>query len=221
MPMRFLMTLLLLGASVKTIADEVLVNLIDYAPDIKTEIRYHGSDNFVGRRVDGYEAPQCLLTLPSAQALAAAQQELLSFGLSLRVYDCYRPQRAVDHFMRWTRDTSDTLQKARYYPTLAKSELVPKGYIAEQSGHSRGSTVDLTLVETASGQALDMGTEWDYFGPLSNTQNDTIRPKARANRLLLRSVMERHGFSNYPAEWWHFTLKNEPYPETYFDEPVR
>ncbi|WP_205422731.1 M15 family metallopeptidase [Seongchinamella sediminis] len=203
------------------LAGEALVNIKDYAPQISTEIRYAGSDNFVGEAVDGYTAPNCLLTPPAAEALAAAQEEFARFGLAILIYDCYRPQRAVDHFMRWVADPGNKQGRQAYYPKLAKGELVPEGYIAAKSGHSRGSTVDLTLYFTDSGQLLDMGTPWDFFDPLSNTENADIRAPARANRLLLRSVMAQHGFRNYPGEWWHFTLVDEPFPERYFDVPVR
>ena len=211
-----LFTLLLIAPGAQ--AESPLVNVA--GPGMHLDIRYHGADNFIGRPVDGYRAPRCLLSPPAAEALARVQAEVSQFGLGLLIYDCYRPQRAVNHFMRWIEDSDDTRMQARYYPTLEKDQLVPEGYIAEQSGHSRGSTVDLTLV-FSDGTPLDMGTEWDLFGPSSNTEHPDISPRARANRLLLRAVMARHGFSNYPAEWWHFTLVDEPYPDDYFDFPVQ
>ena len=195
--------------------------LVDVAaPGMQLDIRYHGDNNFVGRPIDGYDAPRCLLTAQAAEALGRVLSELKQFGLGLVIFDCYRPQRAVDHFMRWIEDDTDNSRQAVYYPALEKNQLVPQGYIAEQSGHSRGSTVDVSLV-FADGTPLDMGTDWDLFDPRSNTVHPDIAPQARANRLLLRAVMARHGFSDYPAEWWHFTLENEPYPNTYFDLPVR
>lgn len=197
------------------VADYPLVDIKTVAPSIVVDMRYFGSDNFVGRPIDGYLAPKCLLTEAAANALGRAQEEFAAFGLSIKVFDCYRPQPAVDHFMRWTKDANDISKKAEFYPDIQKSRLVPDGYIAEKSGHSRASTVDLTLVNTASGRALDMGTPWDFFDPLSNTENDGVNALARQNRLLLRSVLSNHGFSNYWAEWWHFTLRDEPLTDDY------
>ncbi|QFU77727.1 peptidase M15 [Halioglobus maricola] len=201
-------------------AEPALVDIKGVAPVVKVDARYAGSDNFVGAVVDGYHSNKCLLTEQAAAALAAAQQEFADFGLQLVIYDCFRPQRAVDHFLRWTRDEADTKTRAQYYPGIPKSELVPLGYIAEQSGHSRGSTVDLSL-QTEAGDLLDMGSPWDFFDPLSNTENPSIPAQAKANRLLLRAVMAQHGFANYPAEWWHFTLVDEPNTDEYWDQPVR
>lgn len=181
---------------------------------------YASKANFVGRPVTGYDAPVCLLTEAAALALAQAQQLLAPYGLGLLVYDCYRPQQAVDHFMRWARDLNDQATKARYYPKIAKATLVPDGYIAERSGHSRGSTVDLTLIG-ATGAPLDMGTAWDFFDPSSHTAFPELTAVQRSNRLLLVSVMDRSGFDNYSKEWWHFTLRNEPNPDGYLNVPVR
>ncbi|MQA89987.1 MAG: D-alanyl-D-alanine dipeptidase, partial [Gemmatimonas sp.] len=212
---------------------------------IVVEARYYGSHNFIGRQIAGYDAPLCLLTHEAATALARVQAELRPFGVGLKTYDCYRPQRAVDDFAAWASDTADTTMKAEFYPAVEKRNLFRDGYIAERSGHSRGSTVDLTIVplpapaqreyqegeplvdcrrpvgERFPDNSLDMGTGYDCFDPLSHTANPGIGPKARRNRLLLKAVMERHGFSNYAQEWWHFTLADEPHPETYFDLPVR
>lgn len=193
-----------------------LIDLTSVDTTIRISVRYATNNNFVGAVVDGYSANRCLLTAAAAEALSAVQQELQPFGLSLIVYDCYRPQRAVDHFMRWAADPLDRRTKAEYYPTIAKADLIPEGYIAERSGHSRGSTVDLGLIDD-SGAALPMGSSWDFFDPISHTEHANIDREAQANRLLLRSVMGLHGFSNYPKEWWHFTLDNEPYPDHYFD----
>ena len=206
--------------SAPAFADHSLVDIETIAPSIGVEMRYFGSDNFVGRPIDGYLAPKCLLTEPAARALANAQEEFAAFGLSIKVFDCYRPQPAVDHFMRWTRDVKDITKKTEFYPDIEKSRLVPDGYIAEKSGHSRASTVDLTLVDKTSGQALDMGTPWDFFDPLSNTESDGVNAQARHNRLLLRSVLGNHGFDNYWAEWWHFTLRNEPLTDDYLSFPI-
>lgn len=190
-------------------------------PDVVVEMRYHGSDNFVGRPVDGYESPVCFLTIPAADALARVQEQLRPFGLGLKVFDCYRPARAVAHFVRWARDAADTLRRADYYPELDKSRLFELGYIAERSGHSRGSTVDLTLIDLATGRELDMGTGWDLFSTRSWPMEPSMTTAQRANRMLLRTVMLQHGFRPYDQEWWHFTLDGEPFPGTYFDFPVR
>lgn len=200
--------------------DPGFVDLASLAADIRFDIRYAGKDNFVGTRVEGYEAPRCLLSPPAATALAELQAELRPFGLGLVVYDCYRPQRAVDHFMRWSRDPADQKTRARYYPNEDKSQLFARGYVDARSGHSRGSTVDLGLAD-AAGHALDMGTGWDYLDPLSATEVTGIDPAARRNRLLLRALMEKHGFRNYVKEWWHYTLADEPWPDRYFDLPIR
>lgn len=190
-------------------------------PTIETEIRYAGSDNFVGRPIEGYGAARCWLTRAAAEALAGVQRDLRSEGLGLRVYDCYRPQRAVDHFVRWARDPGDTAMRARYYPNVAKHRLFAEGYVAERSSHSRGSTVDLTLVRRADGQPLDMGSPWDFFDPISHTDSPRVTREQRSYRMRLRSVMERHGFENLPAEWWHYTLRDEPFPDRYRDTPIR
>ena len=192
------------------------VNLTDELPEVILDLRYAGSDNFVGSPIDGYEAGKCLITHEAAEALEKVQVAARAQGLQLKVFDAYRPQRAVDHFVRWAKDLDDTLMKARYYPEVKKSELFEKGYIAAKSGHSRGSTIDLTLVDE-QGIELDMGTGWDYFGPASWPGSDAVTPEQKDNRMLLRLLMVEHGFKPLKEEWWHFTLKNEPFPETYFD----
>jgi len=200
-------------------SDFVYVNEI--IPDLHVNLRYHSPDNFMGRPVDGYESDRLILTHAAADALAKVQAELRAHDLSLLVYDGYRPQRAVDHFIRWGRDLDDQVNKAAYYPDVDKSTLFAEGYIADRSGHSRGSTMDLTVVDEATGKPLDMGTPWDHFGPESWPNYADITAQQRANRLLLRSLMLENGFKPYDEEWWHFTLANEPYPDTYFDFPVR
>jgi len=150
-------------------------------------------------------------------ALSQAQEHAQSRGLSLLMYDCYRPQRAVDDFVDWVSSTDPEPTKNAYYPNLERSSLIELGYIASRSGHSRASTVDLTLVDSVTGQPLDMGTPWDFFDPMSHTESDEIDLGARHNRFLLREIMTASGFRPYYAEWWHFTLVDEPYPETYFD----
>lgn len=187
-------------------------------PGIVVELRYRGAHNFIGTPIDGYRGDRAILSRPAAAALAQVQAELRPFGLGLKIFDAYRPQRAVDHFVRWARDTGDTRMKAEFYPEVDKRNLFRDDYIAERSGHSRGSTVDLTLVNLAPPhEPLDMGTAFDFFGPASWPEHAGLAPQQRANRLLLQSLMRKHGFRPYPKEWWHFTLEGEPYPDTYFD----
>jgi D-alanyl-D-alanine dipeptidase len=220
--------------------------LRDVAPSILQEMRYTTAFNFVGAPIDGYEAATCILTTRAARALAAVQAEVERDGLSLKVYDCYRPQTAVDHFARWAANADETMKLA-FYPEEPKSRLFARGYIARRSGHSRGSTVDLTLValphtpntaypDPAAGplprcdrpvgerfdeRDLDMGTAYDCLSPVAATESGAVSAEARRNRYRLREVMSRHGFRNYAKEWWHFTLRDEPYRSTYFDFPVR
>jgi D-alanyl-D-alanine dipeptidase len=189
-------------------------------PALLVEMRYFGSHNFVGRRVTGYEAPVCILTDEAAAALQDVQAELQPFGLGLKVFDCYRPARAVADFVRWAADPADTLRKAEYYPEIDKARLFELGYIAERSGHSRGSTVDLTVIDLATGAELDMGSSWDLFSTRSWPMEPSMHAAQRANRLLLRTVMIHNGFRPYDQEWWHFTLHDEPHGDTYFDFPV-
>lgn len=190
-------------------------------PGLRVEMRYAGAHNFVGRRVDGYEAPVCLLTHEAAEALAGVQAELAASGLGLKVFDCYRPQRAVADFARWAADLSDQSTKAEFYPNVDKTRLFELGYIAERSGHSRGSTLDLTLVNLATGAEIDMGSPFDLFDTRSWPSDETVSATARANRAMLADVMRRHGFRPLREEWWHFTLEGEPHPDTYFDFVVR
>lgn len=197
------------------------VNVNASIPDAVFDIRYASNENFLGTRVDGYAQPVCLLTEPAAAALQRVQQDLKQRGYALKIFDCYRPQRAVDHFVRWVGDVHDRKMKAHYYPNEAKSDLIEEGYIADRSRHSRGSTLDVTLVKKDDGTELDMGTPYDYFDALSNTSDPRITGELKANRLILKTVMEKHGFVNYAKEWWHYTLRDEPYPDTYFDFPVQ
>ncbi|MCP3759841.1 M15 family metallopeptidase [Streptomyces sp. TBY4] len=183
------------------------------------DMRYATERNFTGAVVEGYEEPVCLLARDAAEALRRAQREVLRRGYSLLVYDCYRPQRAVDRFVRWARDGADQRTKAEFYPEVEKGRLIPEGYIAERSGHSRGSTVDVTLTELGRGP-LDMGTPFDFFDPLAHTDSPRVTGAARENRDLLRRVLGREGFVNLPQEWWHFTYRPEAFPDTYFDFPV-
>jgi len=197
------------------------VALRSVIPDLQVELRYSGNNNFIGRPVAGYQAEVAYLTRPAALALRDVQQELAADSLGLKVFDAYRPQRAVDDFMAWAADPNDTAMKHTYYPDVDKTALIPDGYIAQRSGHSRGSTVDLTLVRRDSGEALDMGSPFDYFDPVSWPSSTSVTAAQHANRMKLRAVMVRHGFIPLEQEWWHFTLRDEPYPDRYFDFPVR
>lgn len=197
------------------------VLLSEAAPDVMLEIRYYSTYNFVGDRIDGYEEPCAMLTKEAAAALRAVSDELVKKGYRLKVYDAYRPRRAVSHFVAWARDRSDARMKPYFYPELDKSVLFRKGYIARRSGHSRGSTVDLTLFDMRTGKEADMGGVFDYFGRVSHPGYRGITKEQRANRMLLRNAMAAHGFRPLSTEWWHFTLSDEPYPDTYFDFPVK
>lgn len=190
-------------------------------PSLVVEIRYAGSENFTGRPIAGYDAPVCLLTSDAVAALARVQVKFSEFGLGLKVFDCYRPARAVADFAVWAGDPADQKRKADYYPNVDKSRLFELGYIAERSGHSRGSTLDVTLVDVRSGEELDMGGPYDLFDTRSWPREPEVAPQARANRMLLQDVMIANGFRPLKEEWWHFTLNQEPYPDTYFDFAVR
>lgn len=197
------------------------VDLAATIPGIRIELKYASTDNFLGAVVDGYGGqPRALFSRPAAAALARVQAQLEPYGLGLLVYDSYRPQRAVDHFVRWAKDLGDTRRKAEHYPEVAKENLFAEGYIAAKSGHTRGSTIDLTLIDLASGKPLDMGSPYDFFGKISWPESDEVSAEARRNRLLLRSLMLQNGFRPLEQEWWHFTLVGEPYPETYFNVPL-
>jgi D-alanyl-D-alanine dipeptidase len=198
----------------------VLVDARHFAPSLALDLRYASANNFVGAPIEGYEAARCLLSEPAARALAAVQTDLAAEGLGLVVWDCYRPQRAVDRFVRWAAEPADPVLAARHHPRVPKSELVPRGYLAERSGHSRGSTVDVGLVRLADGAVLDLGTPFDFFDPLSHVDADVPEP-ARGLRARLGAAMERRGFRPYTPEWWHFTLANEPWPDLHLDRPVR
>jgi D-alanyl-D-alanine dipeptidase len=190
-------------------------------PGLRVDARYAGSDNFIGRPIAGYEAARCVLTEKAAAALAAVQQELSRFGLGLKAFDCYRPQRAVDDFVRWAQDTAEQARKTEFYPRVDKRDLFKLGYIAPRSGHSRGSTLDVTLVSLDTGSELDMGGRFDFFDESAEGTAPGLAPQQRANRQLLQLAMRAHGFRLYRYEWWHFTLIDEPHPETTFDFVVR
>jgi len=224
---------------------EGFVYLHEVAPSILQEMRYYGSHNFLGRPVDGYESPKCILTEKAALALLSAQKELEQRSLSLKVYDCYRPQRAVDSFIAWAKDLKGTTAKDEFYPKVDKTHLFRDGYIASKSGHSRGSTVDLTIVplpvpkqadfkvgmklaacylpgsERFNDNSLDFGTGFDCFDPLAHTAHPAVGKMQKRNRMMLKSLMEKFGFKNLAVEWWHYTLVEEPFSDRYFDFVVR
>ncbi|HRK63419.1 MAG TPA: M15 family metallopeptidase [Terricaulis sp.] len=210
-----------IGAAHAQERPRTFVDAAAHVPGLVVDMRYAGAENFVGRPIAGYDAPLCLLTRRTAEALAEAQAHLAPFGLGLKVFDCYRPARAVADFAAWARDPNDQARKADYYPRVDKADLFELGYIAERSGHSRGSTIDLTIIDLATGAELDMGGGYDLFDTRSWPSDQTVSPAARANRSLLQSPMAAHGFRPLREEWWHFTLEREPHPRTYFDFPIR
>jgi len=213
-------------------------------PSIIVEARYFTTHNFVGAKIKGYYSNKCILTKEAAKALNLVQKELLKKSMSLKVYDCYRPQQSVNHFIIWAKNLKDTITKPEFYAHVGKETLFEDGYISDKSGHSRGSTLDLTIIKLPVAEqeifdvnnqrdcilpyetrfrdnSIDMGTGYDCFHPLSHTANANISEMGKKNRKLLLDVMIRYGFKNYAKEWWHFTLKNEPYTDTYFDFPVK
>jgi len=216
------------------------VDVADVAPGVAVDMRYAGSNNFMGRPARGYGAARCLLTKEAARALADVQRDVALFGLRLKVYDCYRPQRAVDDFAAWSRAPGPATNP-RHHPVVSKNELFRRGYIAAKSGHSRGSTVDVTLVARvplrpplsppldcrsiegpqAPDASLNMGTTFDCFDEHSHVADVNVSAEARRNRLLLELAMEKRGFFGYAQEWWHFTLGKEPFPKTAFDFEIR
>lgn len=191
----------------------------DYVPDVIEDIRYSTDNNFMGAVVNGYKSNAAIITKKAAEKLKEAADEFRAEGYVIKIYDAYRPQKAVDHFVRWAK-TADQKNKAAYYPDIAKKNLFPR-YIATKSGHSKGSTLDLTICDAQTKKELDMGSHFDYFGSKSHTMWNGATKEQRNNRLLLKRVMEKHGFINYANEWWHYTLKNEPYPHKYFDFDVK
>ncbi len=196
------------------------VVLADYVPSIIQEIRYHSSYNFIGDRIDGYEEPVAFLTREAARALKSAANELLVKGYRLKVFDAYRTAVAVKHFVLWGIEDQDIRMKPYFYPNLEKQELFARGYIAKQSSHSRGSAIDLTLLDMKTGQELDMGSSFDFFGEISHPDYTGITDEQFENRMTLQHTMVRNGFLPIDCEWWHFMLANEPYPDTYFNFPV-
>ena len=217
----FILILALAPAAFAQQRPGTFVDAASVAPGLVVEMRYAGSHNFVGQKIDGYDKPICYLTRQAAAALAQVVADLEPRGLTIKVFDCYRPQRAVAHFVRWARNLRDEKMKAEFYPRVDKNTLFRDGYIAARSGHSRGSTADLTLARRSDGHELDMGTPFDFFSPRSWPSDRSVGAAAQGNRALLARAMRARSFRPYDKEWWHFTLRHEPYPETYFDFPVR
>lgn len=242
----FFLLVLLLAAPAAALTDPVrpdaFVEIRELVPDAVMDIRYYTEHNFLGTVVDGYAAPKCYLTRQAASALARVQADLRPFGFGIKIYDCYRPQRAVNHFVRWARDLSDTKTRTEFYPTIDKQNLFRDGYIMGRSSHSRGSTVDISIAalppaaqppfvpgqamqkacylrraERFADNSIDMGSGFDCFDKASHPDNPEIGEQQRLNRLVLKTLMEKHGFRPYDKEWWHMTLINEPFPDTYFD----
>ncbi len=200
---------------------ESFVNVQDMDSTIKVELRYFTSNNFLGYKVDGYHANKAYLTKRAAKALHQAHRRAWKLGMGILIFDSYRPQQAVDHFVRWSQDLTDTLRKAEFYPDIPKSQLFQAGFIASRSGHSRGSTVDLTLYVLETGEAVDMGSAFDLFSEISFHNSPLVTPEQRANRQLLMNLMKNAGFRPYSKEWWHYTLNNEPFPDQYFNFEVK
>lgn len=206
------------------------VVLADVVPDVILEIRYYSNYNFVGERIPGYEQPVALLTRQAADSLKKVSDDLSRQGYRLKIWDGYRPQKAVDRFMEWAKDLNDTKMKPYFYPELTKDRIIPEEYVAEKSGHTRGSTVDLTLFDMKKEKDVDMGSSFDYFGPISHPDvlpgqqagayPTVLTEEQYQNRMVLRQAMLSHGFKPLDSEWWHFTLENEPFPDTYFTFPV-
>ncbi|NOR87397.1 MAG: peptidase M15 [Bacteroidales bacterium] len=208
------------GSPKKNDLPEGFVYLNEVIPEIDLQMRYYGNDNFVGTQVKGYEKEICICTKEAALAIKEVQEKLAKKGYSLRIFDAYRPQRAVNHFIEWAKNINDTLTKSKYYPEVKKKDLFRLNYIAEKSSHSRGSTLDITLLDE-NGEALDMGTPFDYFGPKSWPTSNEVTKEQKDNRMILQGMMIKYGFNPYQEEWWHFTLKDETFPDTYFDFTVK
>ena len=200
--------------------DIEFVEIKSNPPNIQTDVRYAGKNNFVGRALPGYNSEKILLSKSAADSLNRVIQYLNKKGYGVIIYDAYRPQKAVDYFRKWSRNAGDTITKAQFYPDVAKKDLFFLGYIAYKSGHSRGSTLDLSLTDLATGHEIDMGGPYDFFDQSSSSYSDKISDVQQNNRLILRNAMLKHGFKPLPTEWWHFTLRIEPYPDTYFDFDV-
>ena len=207
-------------AQINNYTDNEFVEIKANLPEIQTDVRYAGTNNFVGRPIPGYNAEMIILSKPAADSLTKVIKYLINKGYGLIIYDAYRPQKAVDYFRQWSRNLGDTISKADFYPFVAKNDLFRLGYIATKSGHSRGSTVDLSLTDLKTGKEVDMGGTYDYFDESSWSFTDKVSPEQQNNRSVLREAMLKYGFKPIHTEWWHFTLRNEPYPDTYFDFDV-
>ncbi len=225
--LKILMALAFVGLSSLTFSQQASAQLPEdfvYAkeviPNLRSDLRYYSSNNFIGRPVNGYLKPKCILTKKAVDALKNVQDELGRLGFGLLIYDAYRPQKATDQFVKWADDPTDTIMKSKFYPNIAKKDLFEKQYIATKSGHTRGSTVDLTIVSLTTGHILDMGSSYDLFDEKSATDYPNITRNQRAVRLLLKRRMEKHGFKSHSKEWWHYTLAKEPFPKKYFDFEV-
>lgn len=196
---------------------EGFVYIKDIIPDVVLDVRYAGSNNFIGKPIEGYLRPKVIISAPAAKALKSVQEELKSKGYCLKVFDAYRPQRAVNHFIKWAKNVEDTVMKQQFYPNVDKKDLFSSGYIASRSGHSRGSTVDLTIIDANTGKEVDMGSSYDLFDDISHHNSPRITPEQQKNREILKETMRKYGFTPYPQEWWHYTYQPEPHPEKYFD----
>lgn len=216
-----LLTYLLLSCSINQNVPSTFVDLSSYIPQLVIDLRYFGQHNFIGRPIKGYDREKLYASKEAAFALLQAQNELIKEGLGFKVFDAYRPQRAVDHFQSWAKDIADTLNKAEFYPDVDKRDLFKLGYIAAKSGHSRGSTIDLTIINLKSKEELDMGSNFDFFGEISHHNYPNISTQQKANRKKLKNIMEKHGFKAIDEEWWHYTLRNEPFKDKYFDFPIQ
>ncbi len=192
----------------------------DVIPEVIQEIRYYCAYNFVGKRIDSYHAPVAILSIEAAKALKNASDNFISQGYYIKIFDAYRPQSAVNHFIRWSQDKNDEKMKAIFYPHTNKEDLFKLGYIVERSSHSRGSTLDMTIIDAKTGKEVDTGSPFDLFDEISHIDSNKITLEQRLNREIIKDTMERNGFNSYSTEWWHYTLHDEPYPDTYFDFPV-
>ncbi|SNR32232.1 M15 family metallopeptidase [Lutibacter flavus] len=216
-----ILTVIFLNFNLNAQVIDGFIYVTNEIPTIKVELRYFSKNNFVGEKIDGYHSNTPILTKEAAKALKKVQKILAEKNLSIKIYDAYRPQQAVNHFWKWAKNVNDTLMKHEFYPNVAKKDLFKEEYIATRSRHSSGSTVDITLIDLTTNKDLDMGTPYDFFGPESWVDFNGVSKEQKENRDLLQSVMLANGFRNYPKEWWHFTLKNEPFKNIYFDFEVK
>ncbi|PCJ58190.1 MAG: peptidase M15 [Planctomycetota bacterium] len=197
------------------------VYLKNIIPNAVVDIKYYSDENFIGKRIEGYEGNKGILTQEAAGALIKVQSELKKNNMGIKIFDAYRPQRAVNHFLKWASNFNDKKMKSNYYPNVNKSDLVKEGYVSKKSSHSRGSTVDITIVNLLTGQELDMGSRYDLFDVKSHVNFKKLKSQQKANRIVLNKVMKKNGFKSYSKEWWHFTLVNEPFKDKYFDFIVK